>query len=258
MRNRISQLHSLPAPFPLDHFDVFPLIIGHRGAPSLAPENTPASFAAAAASGAQWVELDVRRSAGDTLAVHHDPVTADGSAVVSLDAQALAARGVWTLRDVLIRLPDGLGVDLELKNLPGEPDYDEDQRIVDLLATLLWAVIGQRPLMTSSFNPLTVQRLRESLNAVPTGLLHGPGLRVDAAADLAQALGATVLCSHVDAHPLDAAMIRSVREAGLSVMVWVVDEPETALRLARAGVDALCTNEPKRLVAALAKGVGRG
>jgi glycerophosphoryl diester phosphodiesterase len=258
MRNGISQTHSLHAPFSSSNFNAYPLIVGHRGAPSLAPENTPASFTAAAASGAQWVELDVRRGAGDTLAVYHDPVTADGSAVVGLDVEALTSRGVWTLRDVLIRLPDGLGVDLELKNLPGEPDYDEDQRIVDLLAVLLRPVIGRRPLMTSSFNPLTVQRLRDSLNPVPTGLLHGPGMRVDAAADLARELGATVLCSHVDAHPLDAAMIGSIREAGLAVMVWVVDEPETALRLARAGVDALCTNEPKRLVDALGKGLRRG
>ncbi|MGH8905448.1 MAG: glycerophosphodiester phosphodiesterase [Egibacteraceae bacterium] len=227
--------------------------MGHRGAPSLAGENTPASFAAAAESGAQWVELDVRRGADSTLVVHHDPVTADGSALIRLDEWGLASRGVWTLRDVLNRMPEGLGVDLEVKNLPGEPDYDEDQRVVDLLAALVRPIIGRRPMMTSSFNPLTVQRLRESLDPVPTGLLHGPGLRVDAAADFARELGATVLCPHVDANPLDAETIAAVHETGLAVMVWVVDDPKTALSLAKAGVDALCTNNPAQITNALCK-----
>ena len=35
-----------------------PLILGHRGAPKAAPENTLASFAAALAEGADGVELD--------------------------------------------------------------------------------------------------------------------------------------------------------------------------------------------------------
>jgi glycerophosphoryl diester phosphodiesterase len=38
-----------------------PLVIGHRGAPLLAPENTIASFEAAVAAGADAVELDVGR-----------------------------------------------------------------------------------------------------------------------------------------------------------------------------------------------------
>src|SRR6266481_1967754 len=38
-----------------------PLVIGHRGAPRLAPENTLASFEAAVAAGADLVEFDVGR-----------------------------------------------------------------------------------------------------------------------------------------------------------------------------------------------------
>jgi len=193
----------------------------------------------------------VRRCADGVLVVHHDPFTADGTALVDLRADALAARGMWSLPEVLARLPEGLGVDLEVKNLPGEPDYDEAHTVVDLLDPVLRPVIGGRPLMTSSFNPLTVQRLREVLDPVPTGFLHGPGLGLHAAADFALQLGAAVLCPHVEASPLDAESIGAVREAGLAVMVWVVDDPDDAIRLAEAGVDALCTNEPRRLVDAL-------
>jgi glycerophosphoryl diester phosphodiesterase len=183
--------------------------------------------------------------------VHHDPLLADGTALIDLSADALAARGVWTLPEVLARLPEGLGVDLEVKNLPGEPDYDETQRVVDLLTIALQPAVGRRPLMASSFNPLTVQRLGAALDSVPTGLLHGPGLRITAAAALARELGATVLCPHVEALPPDAETIGAVHDAGLAVMVWVVDDPNEAIQFAHAGVDALCTNEPGRLVKAL-------
>jgi glycerophosphoryl diester phosphodiesterase len=48
------------------------MIGGHRGAPDLAPENTMAGFRAAVAAGAEYLELDVRRSADGVLVVVHD------------------------------------------------------------------------------------------------------------------------------------------------------------------------------------------
>lgn len=232
-------------------FHIKPVVVGHRGAPLSVPENTPGSFTAAALAGATWVELDVRRCRDVTLAVHHDPHTRDGVPLVELDSVALAERCVWTLDEVLTRLPPGLGVDVEVKNLPGEPDYDDAQMIVGLLADVLGPLVGQRPLMTSSFNPSTVQALAASLEGIPTGLLHGPGLRVDVASEWALQLGASVLCSHRDAPHLDAGTVSAVHLAGLVVMAWVVDDPVEAIRLADAGVDALCTNDPGRLVSAL-------
>ena len=48
------------------------VIIGHRGAAGLAPENTLAAFSKAIASGADGVELDLLLSADGELVVHHD------------------------------------------------------------------------------------------------------------------------------------------------------------------------------------------
>jgi glycerophosphoryl diester phosphodiesterase len=52
--------------------DMKPLIIGHRGAAGLAPENTLAAFATACALGIDGIELDVLVSADGELVVHHD------------------------------------------------------------------------------------------------------------------------------------------------------------------------------------------
>ena len=47
-------------------------ISGHRGAPSLAPENTLASFEAARQAGAGWTETDVCLLGDGTAVMFHD------------------------------------------------------------------------------------------------------------------------------------------------------------------------------------------
>jgi glycerophosphoryl diester phosphodiesterase len=68
--------------------DMNPLIIGHRGAAGLAPENTLAAFARACELGVDGIELDVLVSADGELVVHHD----------------------FRLRPEIARLPDGVWI----------------------------------------------------------------------------------------------------------------------------------------------------
>jgi glycerophosphoryl diester phosphodiesterase len=88
------------------------LIIGHRGARGLYPENTLAGFAGALALGVDAVELDVALTADDVVVVSHDPalnpdITRDASGawlggpgplIRSLRAEELAAYDVGRLR----------------------------------------------------------------------------------------------------------------------------------------------------------------
>jgi glycerophosphoryl diester phosphodiesterase len=237
----------LSRPFGID----FPVVMGHRGAPLVAPENTPASFVAAAEAGATWVELDARRSA-DGIVVAHDPRLPDGTALLDLSSQELRARGVWPLQQVLADLPEGLGVDVELKNLPGDDDYDEENRLAVQAAPLLRDAAAERPVLASSFNPSALEAVASAGGGVPLGLLHGSSLRAPAGLTLARELGARVLCSHVDSPGLDAVLIDAAHQHGISVLVWTVDDPSRAAALAAIGVDAICTNDPAGLVAALA------
>lgn len=220
----------------------------------MARENTPAAFAGAVAAGATWVELDVRRAAGD-LVVCHDPVDPSGAALLDQTPEALRAHGIATLDEVLAGLPAGLGVDVELKNLPGEPDYDETDTLAALAAPAVRAAVAaRRPMMVSSFNPSTLAAaggLLEGVGGVGTGLLHGPTLRAPAALSFARELGARVLCAHLDAPGLDAALVDAAHSAGVAVLVWTVDDPARARALSRIGVDAVCTNDPAGVVAAL-------
>lgn len=228
-----------------------PVVVGHRGAPVAAPENTPASFTAAAAAGASWVELDARRSHDGAVVVHHDAWLPDGAAVVDLERRDLRARGVWALDEVVAALPAGLGVDVELKNLPGEPDYDETDALVAGLVGVL-DTAGDRPLLASSFNPATVLAVRARLPDLPAGLLVAPGTRTASGVAVAVELGAQVYCPHAGSPDLLPAGLAAAHTAGLQVLVWTVDDAEQARQLAAAGVDALCTNDPAAIVRALA------
>lgn len=51
----------------------FPLVSGHRGDSRAAPENTLASFSAAIAAGADFIELDVRTTSDGHQVCLHDP-----------------------------------------------------------------------------------------------------------------------------------------------------------------------------------------
>ena len=226
-----------------------PVVVGHRGSPQRARENTPAAFSLAAAEGAEWVELDARRAKDGAVLVHHDPALADGRALVELTAAEAQAAGVHLLADVLAGLPDGLGVDLEIKNFPTDPDFDEDNAVVRACVELV-AAARPRPLFTSSFNPAVLLAWQEAGGVAPVGLLTF-GLDLDAAVEEAQDLEAALLCPHVDSDGLDPAGVAAAQQAGLEVMVWTVDDLDRAAELAAAGVDGLCTNDPAGVVARL-------
>lgn len=228
-----------------------PAIVGHRGARSAAPENTLAAFHAAVEQGASWVELDVRLSADRVPMVRHDADLADGRLVAELDSAALRAAGVADLAAVLGGLAPYIGVDVEIKNLPGQPDYDPDQTVVHRVASVV-AETAARPLLVTSFNPETLQRAAAVLPGVATGWLYSGNMPATAAAEIAEEYGATVLCPHVDVG-IDPAEVAVLHPRGFSVMVWTVNDGVQIAALGEAGVDAVCTDEPKAALAALGR-----
>lgn len=228
-------------------------IVGHRGVRGRdIPENSLAAFDVAVAEGATWVELDARRSADGQLVVAHDAWLADRRPVVECTAEQLAHDGILSLTTALRHLDAAIGVNIEVKNLPSEPDYDPDDGIANLVAAVVQDLGRGRPLLLSSFNPLTVGAMVASLPGVAVGLVHYDGVPLNQALPLALEFGATALSSNVGAEGLDAAGISTAHDVGLDVMVWTVNDPAEAVRLAKAGVDALCTDDPARLVEALA------
>jgi glycerophosphoryl diester phosphodiesterase len=94
------------------------MAIGHRGFMGRAPENTIASFAAAQAAGAVYVEVDVRAARDGVLVLMHDATvdrtTAGKGRVAEMAYAALRELGVVRFRDALLWAKrSGMRVDVD-------------------------------------------------------------------------------------------------------------------------------------------------
>src|SRR4051812_38984981 len=150
-----------------------PLVLGHRGASAVEPENTVAAFVRARALGADGVELDVRRTADDVLVVHHDPEVDGFGVIVHASFADLRAQhpSVATLAEALDACK-GLLVNAEIKCLPWEPDPDTDGRVAR--ATVDAIVATGTNAVISSFDINAVDRIRGFGAGIETGwLTHG-------------------------------------------------------------------------------------
>jgi glycerophosphoryl diester phosphodiesterase len=246
-------------------------VIGHRGASQVEAENTIAAFRAAAAQGADGVELDVRRTADGRLAVHHDAHLPDGRAIVETVWSDMPP-GVPDLAAALDACRGLAAVNVEVKNWPDDIDFDPSLAVVDrVVEVLLDRPSGERAaLLVSCFHLPTVDRVRELAPALATGwLVIGPGApvmggdgHVVGASDPVAAMAAeTAAHGHGALHPhhayVNAALVDASHAAGVAVNTWTCDDPDRIRWLADAGVDAVITNVPDVALAALGRPRGR-
>jgi glycerophosphoryl diester phosphodiesterase len=213
-------------------------IIAHRGASHAELENTVAAFRRAAELGADAVELDVRTTADGLLVVHHDAELADGRRIAAVDAAELPAH-VPTLDEALDAC-GGLWVNVEIKNAPGEPDFDADSKIADATITALRARPAAERFLVSCFHLDTIDRCRELAPDIPTAFLCA--IVPDGVAELLAERG------HQAFHPwhptVSAALIDECHAAGIDVNTWTCDDAERMAQLIRWGIDGICTNDP--------------
>lgn len=217
-----------------------PLLLGHRGAPFDAPENTIASFQLALDSGADGVELDVQISADGVAVVIHDETlerTTDGRGRVSdlhwsrIEAVRSAGEPVPSLADAArwaVETGAWLNVEIKARSAAGAT--------VDALRA---AGLGAR-VIVSSFHPSVVAEVGEREPGMQRFLLVDAW--GDAERDAAVACGAQGICLGVKGATERA--LRELRDADLPVVVWTVDDPVRIAQLTDAGVLAIITNRP--------------
>ena len=233
-----------------------PRVWAHRGARRQAPENTVAAFTRARALGADGVELDARRTADDVVVVHHDPTARRVGVLAEAPFPVVrAARpDIPTLEEALDACA-GVTVNVELKNLPGQRDYDPTERLAALVAATLARRGHRDDALVSSFNLETLDRFR-ALAPSPTGFLTLRGFDPVVALGLVAERGHHAL--HPDVRGVDprraATLVDAARTAGLAVHVWTVNRRATIVELAAAGVDAVITDVPALALRALGRG----
>lgn len=229
-----------------------PLVIAHRGASADAPENTAVAFRLAAEQGADWVELDVRASRDGHLIVNHDAWYRDERSIWSTPRSAAPA-GTLDLDEALAAC-SGLGVNIEIKNSPGDlADGPGGPAVVDEVVALIDGLGSEERdrILVSSFDLESIGRVKQLDASVATGYL------VFDLATQPDALRTTVDGGHDAFHPWDPfvteEMVQRCHDAGVQLNTWTVDDPERWRQLAGWGVDGIVTNTPGRLVTALGR-----
>jgi len=213
----------------------------------VAPENTVQAFVAASALGADGVELDVHRTADGGLVVHHDAgAWRLGVLAQCTQVEIRAVRPEIPTLDEALEACAGMLVNVEVKNLPGDDDYDADESVAAGVVELLVGRERRDDVLVSSFNLESVDRVRELDATIPTGFLTLVGMDPVDAVEVAHAHGHGAVHPDVRALVGDAAAatITRAHEVGMTVNVWTVNDEDELRRLAAAGVDSVITDVP--------------
>ncbi len=224
-----------------------PRILGHRGASSVRQENTLEAFLLAGELGGDGVELDVRRTAGGALAVHHDANLADGRLIVDTFAAELPPY-VPLLHDVLVAC-EGMFVNIEIKNVPIDPDWDPGESVAAAVAAMVDELGTAKSVIVSSFGLAAINAVRDANPAIPTAWLTIPNY------DQVRAIDTAVEHGHSALHPHFTVVTKELMEAadaaGIVVNTWTVDDPDEMRRVADLGVASIVTNDVALAVATL-------
>lgn len=230
----------------------YPTIVAHRGGGKLAPENTLGAIEVGAHFGHTMIEFDVKLSAdGQPFLLHDDRLerTSDGqgiagdwpwSELLSVDAggwYSPAFRGEKL--PLLSQVAACCGLHAMMANIEIKPttglEYQTGWQVA-LAARALWQ--GQTAPILSSFAIEALEAAQAAAPELPRGLLLDEW-RDDWLA-LTQRLGCVSL--HLNHRLLDAARVQAIRQSGLRILAYTVNDPQRAAELQRFGVDMICTD----------------
>jgi len=223
-----------------------------------------AAFRLAVAAGADMIEFDVRMTRDFELVVHHDRSlgrTSNGSGRIweltladlrdidagSWHSRKFAGERIPTLRQVVDEIPVSVGLDIEVKT---DGDRRREAALPESVLLLVREARRETSVVVSSFDHKFLRRLHHLDPSLRLGALLVPvrdGFR--SPAQIAKRTGATMfICSRTQ---LRARHIRDAREAGLAVAVYGVNTAAHLARASRAGVDAVITDHPARIIRAI-------
>lgn len=234
----------------------FPLIIAHRGASAVAPENTLAAFKLAHQAGADGIELDVMLSKDNQLVIMHDDTvdrTTNGSGRVrdmtyaelkELDVGShfsadFVGEKIPLLTQVYELLGKKLLINVELKNY-ATPFDDLTAKVIEL--TEKFNLVDS--IILSSFNPINLSKARRINRNIRLGLLTAPG---KPGKILRSRVGRIFPYDALHPHYSDtnSNLVQYIHQINRHVNVWTVDDPDELLRLKALGIDAVICNDPK-------------
>jgi glycerophosphoryl diester phosphodiesterase len=218
-----------------------PITIAHRGEPVGHRENTLGAFAAALDLGADWIEIDLRRTRDGEIVVLHDQTLGRlwgvDTSVGDLDWAEVAGIGQGD-----VRIPSLRQV-LEAVPVPIMVDFTRREVVEGALEQVLATEALERSLFVTGNVP-ALRQLRALSGGARIGLTWTDGEEPPLA-----------LLEELDAEywnpwfgTLSEGGAAAVHEVGRLVSCWTVDETADMERVTAWGADAVVSNQVGALV----------
>ncbi|HBR68018.1 MAG TPA: glycerophosphoryl diester phosphodiesterase, partial [Rhodospirillaceae bacterium] len=228
----------------------------HRGCAAYAPENTLEGLHTAADMGVEWVEFDVMLTKDDVPILFHDDTlerTTNGHGLVAEatieDIRQLEA-GSWfgdsfsgvkipTLEEAVdVLIQRGLGLNLEIKPTPGR-EKETAEIALDILSQI-WD--DHDRLLISSFQPVSLEIARDMATDWARGLLIGGDAMPENWQQQAEYFDVKTV--NLGSRLVTREIVEDISDAGYSVLVYTVNEPDEARKFQSWGVDTLFSDAP--------------
>jgi len=273
---------------PAIHRNHKPLVIAHRGASGIAPENTLAAFEVAIALGADGVEMDVQLSGDNRVIVMHDArvnrttnATGNPADFTALQLSNLDA-GAWFDRRLAIRPRVRAMAERAFNSVrgnglrfSGEPVPTLEAALAllapaDLRRIYIELKGSQQPLLEATLALVREFHLEQSATMlsfdhkiVKQVKQRAPDIRTAATFSIAgrgSASARSIIGSAMQADADEVALhyglatrrtVEALHEHGIAVSVWTANSKLVMRRLAACGVDSIMTNFPNRLIGVL-------
>lgn len=236
-----------------------PLIFAHRGYSAVKTENTMSAFRGARECGATGIELDIQMCSTGELVVFHDwtvdRMTGSTGTVIEMSWRELSRLSlpdderIPRLTDVLNEFGSNMYFDIEIKTR-GRGGSGIEQ----VLASMIQSRGLADRVLVSSFNPYPLKEFKRIAPDIPTSIIY-----TKASSELPWYLrrGLGRQLAGTDGLKPDQKQVTSLnmlprKMFGVSVLPWTVDDPAEATRLVRAGCDGVITNDPPKIMSAVA------
>jgi glycerophosphoryl diester phosphodiesterase len=218
--------------------DAGPLVVAHRGAWGLSPQNSLAAFEEAVQLGCDAIELDVRRTLDGRVVVVHD-ARSGVRPIAKLTHEELQTRArhrhAPALEEVLELVAGRIGVDVELK---------EDGYVEQAMAIVERHLVPEQYVVTS-FRDAVLPTVKRSAPATRTGLLLSPNRQLGQLPRRVADTRVDFLAPH--ARLARAGLLGWATARELPCWVWTVNDRRALRLLGRdPRVAAVITDRPDR------------
>mgnify|MGYP003604606892 CR=1 FL=1 len=222
------------------------LVIGHRGAASLAPENTMETLQMGLESGADILDFDVRLPKDKipvlihdfhTIRTHHDVSFISRLTLADLENNSKLAP-IITLENVLDEFFGKIILNIELKG------RGTAEIVFSLVKSHIKKTSDWDNIIFSSFKGSRLRIIRKLSKKARLALLHGQNPFIFIAYH--RQLNLTAVGFH--RLYINKLALEIAKKAGIFTYAYTVNRPQTAVILAGQGIDGVVTDNPKAIL----------